>query len=40
LKRGKPLYLCKERYDLLQQQWTQHRFDHTARKWIFHRDTL
>jgi len=40
LKRGKPLFLSKERYALLQQQWLLHRFDHTARKWIFHRDTL
>jgi E3 ubiquitin-protein ligase UBR3 len=40
LKRGRPLFLSKERYALLEQQWTSHRFDHTTRKWIWHRDTL
>ncbi|ODN00342.1 E3 ubiquitin-protein ligase UBR3 [Orchesella cincta] len=40
LKRGKPLFLSKERYALLHQQWVAHRFDHTNRKWIWHRDTL
>nr|XP_018904322.1 PREDICTED: E3 ubiquitin-protein ligase UBR3 isoform X2 [Bemisia tabaci] len=40
LKRGKPLYLSPERYRLLQQQWLAHRFDHTNKKWVWHRDAL
>ncbi|KAJ8946859.1 hypothetical protein NQ318_006769 [Aromia moschata] len=31
LKRGKPLYLSKDRYQLLEQQWLAHRFDHTKK---------
>ncbi|XP_065200275.1 E3 ubiquitin-protein ligase Ubr3-like isoform X2 [Planococcus citri] len=38
LKRGKPLFLSEERYNLLEQQWLSHRFDHTSKKWIMHRD--
>ncbi|XP_075237272.1 ubr3 ubiquitin ligase isoform X2 [Lycorma delicatula] len=33
LKRGKPLFLSPGRYQLLQQQWLAHRFDHTNKKW-------
>jgi len=40
LKRGKPLFLNPERYQLLETQWLSHRFDHTNRKWIWHRDQL
>jgi len=40
LKRGKPLFLSKERYTLLESQWLSHRFDHTNKKWIWHRDAL
>ncbi|XP_071532346.1 E3 ubiquitin-protein ligase Ubr3 isoform X3 [Panulirus ornatus] len=40
LKRGKPLYLSEDRYRLLEQQWLSHSFDHTNRRWIWHRDIL
>lgn len=40
LKRGKPLYLSKERYSLLQQQWINHSFDHTNKRWVWHKDNL
>ncbi|XP_034238559.1 E3 ubiquitin-protein ligase Ubr3 isoform X4 [Thrips palmi] len=40
LKRGRPLFLSPERYQLLQQQWVSHRFDHTNKKWVWHRDSL
>nr|CAD7398319.1 unnamed protein product [Timema poppensis] len=40
LKRGKPLYLSTGRYQLLEQQWLAHRFDHTNKKWVWHRDAL
>lgn len=40
LKRGKPLYLSPGRYQLLEQQWLAHRFDHTNKKWVWHRDSL
>ncbi|KAG5323686.1 UBR3 ligase, partial [Pseudoatta argentina] len=40
LKRGKPLYLSQDRYQLLEQQWLAHRFDHTKRTWVWHRDAL
>jgi len=40
LKRGKPLYLHPERYQLLEHQWLTHKFDHTNRKWVFHRDAI
>ena len=39
-RRGKPLFLNMERYQLLENQWLAHRFDHTNRKWIWHRDQL
>ncbi|GAB6030597.1 hypothetical protein CHUAL_007458, partial [Chamberlinius hualienensis] len=40
LKRGKPLYLSQERYNLLEQQWLTHSFDHTNKRWIWHKDNL
>lgn len=40
LKRGKPLFLSQDRLDLLQAQWLAHRFDHTKRTWVWHRDSL
>ncbi|CAN7998531.1 unnamed protein product [Ixodes pacificus] len=40
LKRGKPLYLSVERYQLLQEQWTTHAFDHTSKRWVWHKDNL
>ncbi|XP_044253038.1 E3 ubiquitin-protein ligase Ubr3 [Tribolium madens] len=40
LKRGKPLYLSKERYQLLEQQWLAHRFDHIEKTWIQHGNAL
>ncbi|CAN7992707.1 unnamed protein product [Ixodes hexagonus] len=40
LKRGKPLYLSVERYQLLQKQWTTHAFDHTSKRWVWHKDNL
>ncbi|XP_076675053.1 ubr3 ubiquitin ligase isoform X2 [Andrena cerasifolii] len=40
LKRGKPLYLSQDRYQLLEQQWLAHRFDHTKKMWVGHRDAL
>lgn len=40
IRRGKPLYLSKDRYALLESQWLSHRFDHTSKKWIWHRDVL
>ncbi|KAK0089869.1 hypothetical protein PV325_004892 [Microctonus aethiopoides] len=40
LKRGRPLYLSHERYQLLEQQWLAHRFDHTKKTWVWHRDAL
>ncbi|KAG0423827.1 hypothetical protein HPB47_000437, partial [Ixodes persulcatus] len=40
LKRGKPLYLSFERYQLLQEQWTTHAFDHTSKRWVWHKDNL
>ncbi|XP_076270101.1 ubr3 ubiquitin ligase isoform X2 [Rhynchophorus ferrugineus] len=40
LKRGKPLYLSKDRFQLLEQQWLAHRFDHTKKTWVQHRNAL
>ncbi|XP_052682389.1 E3 ubiquitin-protein ligase ubr3-like [Crassostrea angulata] len=40
LKRGKPLYLSKERYRLLQHQWLTHSFDRSCQRWIWHQDRL
>ncbi|XP_054165403.1 E3 ubiquitin-protein ligase ubr3-like isoform X2 [Oppia nitens] len=40
LKRGKPLYLSEQRYWILEQQWLTHSFDHTNKRWVFHKDML
>lgn len=40
LKRGKPLYLSQDRYKLLEEQWLAHRFDHTKKTWVWHRNAL
>ncbi|KAI0233528.1 E3 ubiquitin-protein ligase UBR3 [Lamellibrachia satsuma] len=40
LKRGKPLYLSKERYGLLREQWLTHSYDKACKRWIFHQDKL
>ncbi|KFM58297.1 E3 ubiquitin-protein ligase UBR3, partial [Stegodyphus mimosarum] len=40
LKRGKPLFLSEDRYNLLQQQWINHSFDHTNKRWVWHKDNL
>lgn len=40
LKRGKPLYLSQDRYRLLENQWLSHSFDHTNKRWVWHRDNL
>ncbi|XP_052094995.1 E3 ubiquitin-protein ligase UBR3-like [Mytilus californianus] len=40
LKRGKPLFLSQERYNLLKQQWLSHSFDHSCKRWIWHLDRL
>lgn len=39
-RRGKPLYLSKDRFQLLEQQWLAHRFDHTKKTWVQHRNAL
>ncbi|XP_055526440.1 E3 ubiquitin-protein ligase Ubr3 [Wyeomyia smithii] len=40
LKRGKPLYLSEDRFNLLESQWLSHRFAHTKHTWVWHRDSL
>jgi len=40
LKRGRPLFLSNERYQLLQRQWLMHAFDHAVKKWGWHSDRL
>ncbi|XP_058064446.1 E3 ubiquitin-protein ligase Ubr3 [Anopheles bellator] len=40
LKRGKPLYLSEDRFNLLESQWLSHRFAHTKHNWVWHRDSL
>ena len=40
LRRGKPLFLHPERFQLLEHQWQTHKFDHTSRRWMFHKDAL
>lgn len=40
LKRGKPLFLSAQRYNLLKQQWISHNFDHSCKRWIWHLDRL
>lgn len=39
-RRGKPLYLSNDRFNLLESQWLSHRFGHINRSWVFHRDSL
>ncbi|KAI7808282.1 putative E3 ubiquitin-protein ligase UBR3 [Triplophysa rosa] len=40
LRRGKPLYLCEERYRVLEQQWVSHTFDHINKRWGPHYNGL
>ncbi|XP_076858860.1 E3 ubiquitin-protein ligase ubr3 isoform X1 [Brachyhypopomus gauderio] len=40
LRRGKPLFLCEERYRVLQQQWVAHTFDHINKRWGPHYNGL
>ncbi|XP_012826537.1 E3 ubiquitin-protein ligase UBR3 isoform X2 [Xenopus tropicalis] len=40
LRRGKPLYICKERYSMLEQQWVSHTFDHINKRWGPHYNGL
>ncbi|KAM3852010.1 E3 ubiquitin-protein ligase UBR3 isoform 2-T2 [Vipera latastei] len=40
LRRGKPLYICKERYKMLEQQWVSHTFDHINKRWGPHYNGL
>ncbi|XP_077128859.1 E3 ubiquitin-protein ligase UBR3 isoform X1 [Ranitomeya variabilis] len=40
LRRGKPLYICKERYNVLEQQWVTHTFDHINKRWGPHYNSL
>lgn len=39
-RRGKPLYICKERYKVLEQQWISHTFDHINKRWGPHYNGL
>ncbi|CAB1328486.1 unnamed protein product [Coregonus sp. 'balchen'] len=38
--RGKPLFLCVERYRVLEQQWVWHTFDHINKRWGPHYNGL
>ncbi|KAH0499928.1 E3 ubiquitin-protein ligase UBR3 [Microtus ochrogaster] len=40
LRRGKPLYICEERYRVLEQQWIAHTFDHINKRWGPHYNGL
>lgn len=40
LRRGKPLYICEERYRVLEQQWVSHTFDHINKRWGPHYNGL
>ncbi|CAB1346618.1 unnamed protein product [Coregonus sp. 'balchen'] len=40
LRRGKPLFLCVERYKVLEQQWVSHTFDHINKRWGPHYNGL
>ncbi|KAL2080971.1 hypothetical protein ACEWY4_022824 [Coilia grayii] len=40
LRRGKPLFLCAERYQVLEQQWVAHTFDHINKRWGPHYNGL
>lgn len=39
-RRGKPLYLSRDRFNLLESQWLAHRFAHTKHMWVLHRNSL
>ncbi|XP_038076588.1 E3 ubiquitin-protein ligase UBR3-like isoform X3 [Patiria miniata] len=36
LKRGKPLFLCLQRYKVLEQLWRSHSFNHCCKNWMWH----
>lgn len=38
--RGKPLFLCEERYRVLEHQWVSHTFDHINKRWGPHYNGL
>jgi E3 ubiquitin-protein ligase UBR3 len=40
IKRGKPLYLNKARYQLLQYMWLAHRFDYIDKSWMQHSNAM
>ncbi|XP_053295045.1 E3 ubiquitin-protein ligase ubr3 isoform X1 [Pleuronectes platessa] len=40
LRRGKPLFLCEERYRVLEHQWVSHTFDHINKRWGPHYNGL
>ncbi|KAK9537595.1 hypothetical protein VZT92_005199 [Zoarces viviparus] len=40
LRRGKPLFLCEERYRVLEHQWGSHTFDHINKRWGPHYNGL
>lgn len=40
LKRGRPLYLCNDRYEFLQKEWIHFAFQKTFRRWFTHCDKL
>ncbi|UXI22782.1 hypothetical protein NH340_JMT08725 [Sarcoptes scabiei] len=40
LKRGKPLFLCSERYSILQEQWLSHSLLNLNVKWVSHLDMI
>lgn len=40
LKRGRPLYLSAERYNLLQHEWLSHSFNQGDESWILHKNQL
>ncbi|CAM9941400.1 unnamed protein product [Lampetra planeri] len=40
LRRGKPLFLCDERYRVLEHQWVSHAFDHMNKRWGPHYNGL
>jgi len=40
LRRGKPLFLSRERFARLQEQWLTHSFDHMCKRWKRHMNTL
>uniref|UniRef100_UPI003590070B E3 ubiquitin-protein ligase UBR3 isoform X3 n=1 Tax=Myxine glutinosa TaxID=7769 RepID=UPI003590070B len=40
LRRGKPLFLCEERYRVLEQQWLIHSYDHVNKRWGPHYNGL